>query len=106
MSSIRARLFLLSNRLTADNVDALLAETRGKTRREIERVLARWFPKSDVLPMVVPLRAEPGVLAGTGGAIARPETGDWLAVPEVLRQVKWSPALGQVTWSAVRAFRS
>ena len=83
----------------ADNVDALLAETRGKTRREIERVLARWFPKSDVLPMVVPLGLKSGGLAGTGaafaspgtcetatcrgtgGAIACPETGEVVACP-------------------------
>ena len=67
-------LFLLASHLTADNADALLAETRGKTRREIERVLACWFPKSDVLPMVVPLGLEPGGLAATSGAIACPGT--------------------------------
>ena len=91
-------LFLLSNRLTADNVDALLAETRGKTRREIERVLARWFPKSDVLPMVVPLGLQPGALAGTGEAIACPETGEVVACPgNSARQVKRSPVRNSET---------
>ena len=37
-------LFLLSGHLTEDNADSLLAEARGKTRRELELVIARWFP--------------------------------------------------------------
>jgi hypothetical protein len=48
-------LFLLSAHLTVDNVSALLAETRGRTRREIEAAIARWFPRSDVLPSITPL---------------------------------------------------
>ena len=38
-------LFLLSGHLTEDNVESLLAEARGKTRRELELVIARWFPR-------------------------------------------------------------
>ena len=48
-------LFLLSAHLTADNASALPAEARGRTRREIEGVVARWFPRSDVLPSITPL---------------------------------------------------
>ncbi len=36
-------LFLLSGRLTSENADALLAEARGKSRRDLECLLARWF---------------------------------------------------------------
>jgi hypothetical protein len=69
-------LFVLSNVLTDENADALLAEARGKTRREIEAVLARWFPQPDVLPMIVPVPASrevtcPGTgdCGATGGAV-------------------------------------
>jgi hypothetical protein len=52
-------LFVLSNYLTAENADALLVEARGKSRRELERLLARHFPRPDVAERVVPI-------AGTG----------------------------------------
>jgi hypothetical protein len=48
-------LFLLSAHLTDDNAAMLLAEARGRTRREIEASLARWFPRPDVLPTITPL---------------------------------------------------
>ncbi|MCP5044785.1 MAG: hypothetical protein GY944_27460, partial [bacterium] len=51
-------LFLLSGHLTEDNAGPLLAEARGRTRRELELVIARWFPKSDVLPSITPLGAD------------------------------------------------
>ncbi len=66
-------LFLLSNHLTDDNVGPLLAEARGKTRREIEAVIARWFPKSDVLPSITPLRAD-FACPGTGAVGSCAET--------------------------------
>ncbi len=50
-------LFLLSGHLTEDNVESLLTEARGKTRRELELVLARWFPRPDVLASITPLGA-------------------------------------------------
>ncbi len=52
-------LFLLSNHLSSGNADKLLAEARGKTRREIERLLACWFPKPDVFSSVTPLAPAP-----------------------------------------------
>ncbi len=61
-------LFLLSGHLAEDNAESLLAEARGKTRRELEVVIARWFPKPDVLDSITPLGAEftrPGI-----GAVA------------------------------------
>ncbi len=51
-------LFLLSGHLDEHNVESLLAEARGKTRRELEVVIARWFPKPDVLASITPLGAE------------------------------------------------
>jgi hypothetical protein len=47
-------LFLLAQHLTDDNAEALIAETRGKTRKEIELVLARWFPRPDVAAGIEP----------------------------------------------------
>jgi hypothetical protein len=40
-------LFLLSAHLTEDNAEALLSAARGQSRREIEKLLARWFPRPD-----------------------------------------------------------
>src|SRR5688572_12488228 len=39
---------LLARRLTADNHLALLAEAVGKSKRDVENLLARWFPQPDV----------------------------------------------------------
>jgi hypothetical protein len=41
-------LFLLSNHLNATNAKALLGEARGKSRRELEKLIARRFPRPDV----------------------------------------------------------
>jgi hypothetical protein len=48
-------LFVLSAHLTDGNAEALLAEARGRTRREIDAIIARWFPRSDVLSSITPL---------------------------------------------------
>jgi len=48
-------LFLLSTHLTEANAGALLAESRGKSRRQIEELIARWFPRPDVPPSVEPV---------------------------------------------------
>ena len=68
-------LFLLAKHLTEDNVAGLLGEARGKTRREIEQVLARRFPKSDVLPLVVPLGVGGVAAFGMGDGVACLGTG-------------------------------
>lgn len=39
---------LLAPHLTADNRDALLGEAAGCTKRQVEKLLAKWFPKPDV----------------------------------------------------------
>ncbi len=65
-------LFLLSGRLTLENADALLAEARGKSRRDLECLLARSFPRSDVLPSVTPLPGCPAIMLEHGPSTAAP----------------------------------
>ena len=65
-------LFLLSGRLTSENADALLAEARGKSRRDLECLLARWFARSDVLPSVTPLPGCPATMLEHGPSAAAP----------------------------------
>ena len=48
-------LFLLSTHLTEQNAEALLSEARGKSRRQLEKLLARWFPRPDVESRIEPL---------------------------------------------------
>ncbi|MBK7581236.1 MAG: hypothetical protein IPI67_13605 [Myxococcales bacterium] len=52
-------LFLLSRHLTDDNAEALLSQARGKSRRELEQLLARWFPRPDVPERIEPAPATP-----------------------------------------------
>ena len=60
-------LFLLSTHLTEDNAAALLGEARGKSRRQIEELIARWFPRPDVPPsLLVYGSKQPAVRAGSG----------------------------------------
>ena len=49
-------LALLCPKVTEANAQELLDEARGKTRREIEALLARRFPRPDVLPSITPLQ--------------------------------------------------
>ncbi len=65
-------LFLLSGRLTSENADALLAEARGKSRRDLESLLARCFPRSDVLPSVTPLPGCPATMLEHGPSAEAP----------------------------------
>jgi hypothetical protein len=83
-------LFVLAPCLTDRNADALLSEARGRTRREIEAILARWFPRSDVLPSITPLppsgkdmlAAIPGNSASTASTAAdAPPTPEAFAPP-------------------------
>jgi len=50
-------LFLLSGHLTEHNAEALLAEARGQSRREIEKLLARRFPQPDTGTRIQPILA-------------------------------------------------
>ncbi|MCC6903480.1 MAG: hypothetical protein IT377_31205 [Polyangiaceae bacterium] len=66
-------LFLLSGHLTENNADQLLAEARGKSKRQIEELLARWFPRPDVAATITPTSVEPAqaelsTMSGTGSS--------------------------------------
>ena len=50
-------LALLCPKVTQANARELFEEAKGKTRREIEALLARRFPRPDVLPSITPLQA-------------------------------------------------
>jgi 5-methylcytosine-specific restriction endonuclease McrA len=73
-------LFLLSGHLTEDNVEGLLGEARGKSKRQIEELLARHFPRPDVEPSLSPVspvapkpaRTPPSTCPGTGNSEPRP----------------------------------
>src|SRR5688572_3313609 len=50
-------LLLLSSHLTGENADALLTEARGKSRRDLQAMLARRFPRPQAPPRVQALGA-------------------------------------------------
>ena len=58
-------LFLLSTHLTEDNAATLLHEARGKSRRQIEELIAHWFPRPDVPPSLEPVSPEVSGPVGT-----------------------------------------
>jgi len=51
-------LFLLSTHSTEHNAAVLLGQARGKSRRQIEELIARWFPRPDVPPSLEPISSE------------------------------------------------
>ena len=72
-------LSLLAKYLTADNAEALLAEARGRSKRELELVIARWFPRPGVEQRIQPvLESSPGT-AEPGGSQAN---SDWSGRPQ------------------------
>jgi len=48
-------LFVLSRYVTPENADELLGEARGKSRSELEHLLARLFPRPDVAERIAPI---------------------------------------------------
>jgi hypothetical protein len=44
--------------LTDENATTLLHEARSKSRRQIEELIARWFPRADVPPSLTPIAPE------------------------------------------------
>jgi hypothetical protein len=52
-------LFLLDRYLSDENAEGLLAEARGKSRRELEEILAVRFPRSDAPPRIEALGTVP-----------------------------------------------
>jgi hypothetical protein len=76
-------LFLLSQHVTPDNADALLGEARHRSKREIERLIASWFPRPDVPERIVPVPVAHGAGASSGEATARLPLGDSASGPLV-----------------------
>src|SRR6187455_1905222 len=61
-------LFVLSRYVTPENADELLGEARGKSRSELECLLARLFPRPDVAERIAPIAG-----LGAGGVVTGPE---------------------------------
>lgn len=96
-------LFLLSQHLTDDNAEQLLAEARDKSKRQLEELLARWFPRPDVPPTITPVTPEPAqgelsTWSGTGNT-APPAQAPRPRVEPL------SPASVRVEFTAHAAFR-
>ncbi|MBK7581263.1 MAG: hypothetical protein IPI67_13745 [Myxococcales bacterium] len=70
-------LFLLSRHLTDDNAEALLSQARGKPRRELEQLLARWFPRPDVPERIEPAPATPLFAEPATSLFAAPASITW-----------------------------
>lgn len=73
-------LFLLSPHLDENNAAALLTEARGKSRRELEALIACRFPQPDVRSRIEPMQA------ATGPETGRPEA---RAALEALAPGRW-----------------
>ncbi|MBK7582331.1 MAG: HNH endonuclease [Myxococcales bacterium] len=70
-------LFLLSRHLTEDNVEQLLAEARGKSKRQLEELIARWSPQPDVPTTLTTMAPEPAqtelsTVSGAGNSVPAP----------------------------------
>jgi hypothetical protein len=77
-------LALLAQILTEENCATLLAQARGRSRRQVEQLIAAWFPKPDVPDRMCPvpeqtgspaLLADPGVPGADAANEIRPRTG-------------------------------
>ncbi len=82
---------LLARRLTAENHDALLAAASGKSKQEVEELLARWFPQPEVAPSVrrVPAPQAIDLLPDAAPSVASP--GMLLAAAPVVAAADGSP---------------
>ncbi len=89
-------LWLLAPVLTPDNAAALLVSARGKTRWEIEVLIARAFPKPDVPERICPELEQLSMPAGRVGNVSKVE-------PEARPPKPFKPAhvapLSESRWS-------
>jgi hypothetical protein len=70
-------LFLLSRHLTEGNVEQRLAEARGKSKRQIEELIARWSPQPNVPTTLTttapePAQTELSTVSGAGSPVPPP----------------------------------
>jgi 5-methylcytosine-specific restriction endonuclease McrA len=96
-------LFLLSGHLTEENAEQLIAEARGKSKRQLEELIARWSPRPDVPATVTPLAPMPAqtelsTMSGTGNPAPPAQTPRPRVEP-------LSPARVRVEFTAHAAFR-
>jgi hypothetical protein len=74
-------LLMLAPHLNETNAEALLTEARGKKRRQLERLLAQWFPRPDVPPSMQLLgTTQP---SGPSAGVTRPGANDLAARPKL-----------------------
>jgi hypothetical protein len=105
-------LFLLAPQLTEQNADALLAESRGRTRRKIEAIVARWFPRSDVLPSISPLPSNDNDMSagipgnGASCTMTDPDARPTAAAPATPRIEPLSAASYRVQFTASSELRA
>ncbi len=96
-------LFLLSGHLTEDNVERMLGEARGKSKRQIEELIARWFPRPDVATTITTspevAQGELSTMSGAGNPGPAPTP-----APRA-RLEPLSPARVRVEFTAQAAFR-
>src|SRR4029078_1141089 len=64
--------FLRSEHRTEENATELLAEARGQSRRAIEKLMARWFPRPEVKPRISPVPGQPSLPALAAGDASGP----------------------------------
>jgi hypothetical protein len=78
-------LFLLDRYLNDENAEGLLAEARGKSRRELEKLLAILFPRPDVPSSIEALGTTPTLALGaeaSGGRLSSSGPSRGFACPE------------------------
>src|SRR5688572_14330548 len=93
---------LLARRLTPDNHQALLAEAVGKSKRDVEVLLARWFPRPDVPDGMRKLPAPrlPASTQAADAALPTAPSGTALASPAAVPPVMPPPTAATSTSNA------
>jgi hypothetical protein len=79
-------LFLLDRYLNDQNAEGLLAEARGKSRRELEKLLAIRFPRPDVPSSIEALGTTPTLALGaeaSGGRLSSSGPSPWFSCPGI-----------------------
>jgi 5-methylcytosine-specific restriction endonuclease McrA len=89
--------------LTEENAEQLIAEARGKSKRQLEELIARWSPRPDVPATVTPLAPMPAqtelsTMSGTGNPASPVQSPRSRVEP-------LSPARVRVEFTAHAAFR-
>src|SRR5215471_17429808 len=75
-------LFLLERYLNDENAEDLLAAARGRSRRELEKILATRFPRPDVPPRIEALDGVAGNATGGSHREAASGPSPWFTCPE------------------------